>query len=145
VAMAIAAGTIVAGPAIALFMQGFADPAASQVMQVAAGSLAGGATSVVTVSSVLPAVTLLTPLLLIALLVYAGTGMSAVHTQARPAILTLPAVEWRRQARALVTSLTVPEQYRSILRVGELEAAAAGAGPLLWLTALVALGFAVTR
>jgi hypothetical protein len=146
VAMAIAAGTVVAGPAIALFMQGLANPAASEVMQqVAAGSLAGGATGVVTVSSVLPAVTLLTPLLLVALLVYAGTGMSAIHTQARPAIFTLPAVEWRRQARALVTSLTVPEQYRSVLRVAELEAAAAGAQPLLWLTALVALGFAVTR
>ena len=145
VAMAIAAGTIVAGPAIALFMQGFANPAASEVMQVAAGSLAGGATSVVTVSSVLPAVTLLTPLLVVALLVYIGTGMSAIHTQARPAIFTLPAAEWRRQARAFVNSLTVPEQYRSILRVGELEAAATGARPVLWLTALVALGFAVTR
>jgi hypothetical protein len=126
-------------------MQGFANPASSEVMQVAAGSLAGGATSVVTVSSVLPAVTLLTPLLFVALLVYIGTGMSAVHTQARPAIFTLPAAEWRRQARAFLTSLTVPEQYRSILRVGELEAAAAGARPVLWLTALVALGFAVTR
>jgi hypothetical protein len=39
----------------------------------------------------------------------------------------------------------VPEQYRSIVRVAQLEHAAAGGNPLLWLAALVALTFAVTR
>lgn len=144
VAMAIAAATVVAGPAIAAFQVGFANPAAGEVMQAAAGSLAGGAVSVVTVSSVLPAVTLLTPLLVIALLVYVGTGMSAIRTQARPAIFPLPGGALRR-ARALVATLTVPEQYRTLLRVDQLEAAVAGGRPWLWLTTLVALGFAVTR
>jgi hypothetical protein len=39
----------------------------------------------------------------------------------------------------------VPEQYRSILNLRELELAAAGGRPVLWLFALVALAFAVTR
>lgn len=145
VSTAIAAGTVVAGPAVAVFQLGFANPAAAEVMQSAAGSLAGGATSVATESSVLPAVTLLVPLLLVAAIAYVGTSMKAIQTQARPAIFPLPAREWLRQARALVSSLAVPDQYRTILNVGELEAAATGARPWLWLTALVALGFAVTR
>lgn len=145
VSMAIAAITIVGGPATALFQLAFANPAAAEVMQAQAGSLAGGAVNVVTVSSVLPAVTLFTPLLVIALLVYAGTGMSAIRTQARPAIFPLPAAIWLQRARAFLTSITVPEQYRTILRIDQLEAAAAGGRPWLWLTALVALGFAVTR
>lgn len=144
-AMAIAAATVVAGPAVAVFLQVFANPAAAEVMPATAGSLAGGATSVVTVSSVLAAVTLFTPLLVIAVLVYAGTSLSAIRTQARPAIFTLPATEWGRRARAFAGSVTLPEQYRSMLRAGELEAAVAGGRPVLWLAALVALGFAVTR
>ena len=144
-AMAVAAGTIVAGPAVAVFAVGFANPAAAEVMQSEAGSLAGGAVNVVTVSSVLPAVTLLTPLLVIALLVYAGTGMSAIRTQARPAIVPLGATGWLQRARVLVTSITVPEQYRTLLSADQLEAAVAGSRPALWLMALVALGFAVTR
>jgi hypothetical protein len=145
VATVIAAGTVVAGPAVALFQLAFANPAASEVMQLGAGSLAGGATSIVTVSSVLPAVTLLVPLLVVAVIVFAGTNMKAIQTQARPAIFPLPGHEWLAQTRAIVRSVTVPEQYRTILNVGELEAAATGARPWLWLTALVALGFAVTR
>jgi hypothetical protein len=145
VSMVIAAATIVAGPAVALFQLGFANPAAAEVMPAEAGSLAGGATNVITVSSVLSAVTLFAPLLVIALLVYAGTGMSAIRTQARPAIFALPATAWLQQARGFVASLTVPDQYRTLLRVDQLEAAVAGGRPWLWLTALVALGFAVTR
>lgn len=145
VSMAIAAATIVAGPAIALFQLGFANPAAAEVME--AGSLGGGAVDVVTVSSVLPAVTLLTPLLLIALLVYAGTAMSAIRTQARPAIFPVPlyATAWLQRTRGFAASLTVPEQYRTLLSADQLEAAVAGGRPWLWLTALAALGFAVAR
>ena len=139
VAMAIAAGTILAGPALAVLQLGLADPAAGEVMQVATGALAGGATSVVTVSSTLPAVFLFAPLLVIALLVYWGTGLSAIHTQARPAIFALPVGEWLGQLRAHARSVTVPEQYRSLLGVRELELAAAGGRPWPWLLALVAL------
>jgi hypothetical protein len=145
VAMALAAATLIAGPALALLQLGFANPAAADVMPAAASSLAGGATSVVTTSTVLPAVTLFAPLLLIALLVYAGTGASAIHTQARPAILELPAAQVLQRIRSAAGSAVVPEQYRSILNLRELELAAAGGRPVLWLTALVALAFAVTR
>ena len=142
-AMAIAAATIVAGPGIAVLQLGLANPAAGVVMPGA--SLGGGVTSIVTTSSILPAVTLFTPLLLIALFVYAGTGASAIHTEARPAILKLPVVELMKQLRATINSATVPEQYRSIFNVRGLELAATGGRPWLWLTALVALAFAVTR
>jgi hypothetical protein len=145
VSMAIAAATIVLGPALALFQLSLANPAAAEVMQSSAASLAGGATSVVTTSSILPAVALFTPLAILALLVYTGTGSSAIHTQARPAIFSLPAAGLLQQVRALARSATVPEQYRSIFNVRGLELAAAGGRPVLWLTALVALGFAVTR
>lgn len=143
VAMAIAAATIIAGPGLALLQLGLANPAAAEVMQGV--TLAGGATSIVTTSSVLPVVTLFTPLVLVALLVYVGTGASAIHTEARPAIFPLPAANLRRRLRAAVASATVPEQYRSILNLRELELAATGGRPWLWITALVALAFAVTR
>jgi hypothetical protein len=145
VSMAIAAATIVAGPGLALFQLGFANPAAIEVMPSTASSLAGGATSVVTTSSILPAVTLFVPLVIVALLVYTGTGLSAIHTQARPAILRLPGAGLLQQLRAVLRSAAVPEQYRSILDVRGLELAAASGSPALWLIALVALGVAVTR
>jgi hypothetical protein len=142
-AMAIAAATIIAGPGLALLQLGLANPAAAEVMQGVA--LGGGATSIVTTSSVLPVVTLFTPLVLLALLVYVGTGASAIHTEARPAIFPLPAASLGRRLRAAVASATVPEQYRSILNFRGLELAATGGRPWLWITALVALAFAVTR
>jgi hypothetical protein len=39
----------------------------------------------------------------------------------------------------------LPEQYRSILDLRALEAAAVGGRPLIWLASLAALAFAVTR
>lgn len=145
ISMAIAAATIAAGPALALLQMGFANPVVAQVMQPAAGIGAGGLTSVVTVSTVLPVVTLLTPLLLIAIAIYAITGSSAIRTQARPAIFSMPVGGAFERARTAVRAATVPEQYRSILNVRELEAAAAAGSPALWLAAMVALAFAVTR
>ena len=145
VSMAIAAATLITGPALAAFSFGFANPVAAQVMPATAGSLAGGLISVVTVSSVLPAVTLLAPLVLIAVAAYAATATTAIRTQPRPALFQLPATQALERARAAIRSATLPEQYRSILNVQELEMAAAGGRPVLWLTALVALAFAVTR
>ena len=49
------------------------------------------------------------------------------------------------RVRAATRSATVPEQYRSILSIRELEAAVSGGGIVLWLFALAALAFAVTR
>jgi hypothetical protein len=143
--MLIAAATLLAGPGIAALQLGFANPVATEVMRSSAASLGGGLTSVITVSSVLPAVTLFAPLLLIAVAVYAVAGRSAIKTQARPPLFKFPAGAALDQARAAIRSATVPEQYRSILNLRELEAAAAGGSPVLWLVALLALAFAVTR
>ena len=145
IAMAIALLTMLAGPAIAAVHTGFANPVASEVMQASNVTLGGGLTSVVTVSSVLPAATLFAPLLVLGVLVYALAGTSAIRTQPRAALFKLPAREVWEGARVTLRALTVPEQYRSILDIRELETAAAGGQPLLWLAALAALGFAVTR
>jgi hypothetical protein len=47
--------------------------------------------------------------------------------------------------REQLRTATLPDQYRSLVDLRALEAAATGGGPLLWLAALVALAFAVTR
>jgi len=144
IALGIALLTLVAGPALALFGTGFANPVASEVMPGSASGLSGGFANIVTVSSVLPVVTLLVPLLIFAAVAYGIAGTSAVRTQARPALFKVPAAASIASVRAALRSLAVPEQYRSILNVRELEMAAAGAHPVLWLGALIALGFAVT-
>src|SRR6266576_5351218 len=143
VSMGIALLTLLAGPAIAAVQTGFANPVATEVMSTTA--LGGGLTTVVTVSSVLPAVTLFAPLLILGILVYVVAGTSAIRTQARPALFKLPEDGVWQRAHDTVRALTVPEQYRSILNIRELEIAAVGGQPLLWLAALAALAFAVTR
>src|SRR5207248_639287 len=85
VSLAIALLILVAGPALALVETGFANPVAAEVMQASPGGVSGGLTNVVTVSSVLPAVTLLVPLLIFGAIVYAAAGTSTIRTQARPA------------------------------------------------------------
>ena len=114
-------------------------------MQPSTSALTGGLTNVVTVSSVLPAATLFAPLLVFAALAYGLANMSTIRTQARPALFKVPAAEALSRARTALRSASVPEQYRTILNVRELEMAAAGGQPVLWLGALVALAYAVTR
>ena len=145
VSMLIAGSTLVAGPAIAAMQLGIANPVATEVMQSSAGSLGGGLTSVVTVSSVLPVVTLFVPLLLAGVAIYLLTDTASIRTQARTALFRVPAAAALERVRAGIRAAAVPEQYRSILDLKELELAAAGGNPVLWLAALVALGFAVTR
>jgi len=143
ISLAIALLTLVAGPALALFQVGFANPVASEVMPGAALP-SGGLTSIVTVSSVLPVVTLLVPLSIFGAIAYWSAGTATVKTQPRPALFAVPAASAVERLRVALRSLTVPEQYRSILSVRELEMAAVGGNPVLWLGALIALGFAVT-
>lgn len=143
-AMAIAMLTFVAGPALALFITGFANPVATEVMRGPLGP-AGGATSIVTTSSLLPVATLFVPLLVVAVAVFLTANAAAVRTQSRPAIFPLPSLPFLAQLRAGLRSATVPEQYRSIFSPRALESAAAGGNPIVWIVALVALGFAVTR
>ena len=143
-ALAIALLTLVAGPALGLLLVVFANPVAAGVMQVATGGT-GGLTTIDTVSSQLSVVTLFTPLLLIAGALFLLARRPAVRPQARPAIFPLPISSFLSRVRDGIRSATVPEQYRSILSPRELEIAAAGGRPVLWLVALVALAFAVTR
>src|SRR5207237_6194088 len=90
-------------------------------------------------------VTLFVPLLLIGVAIYSLTDMASIRTQARTALFKVPAAAALERARAVIRAARVPEQYRSIMDLKELEAAAARSNPILWLAALVALGFAVTR
>jgi hypothetical protein len=84
-------------------------------------------------------------LVLIGAAAYMSVGDLGIRTQARPKLFALPAASAIERLRNAVRSARVPEQYRSIVGVTQLEHAAAGGNPLLWLAALVALTFAVTR
>jgi hypothetical protein len=145
VAMALAALTFVAGPALALVQTVLANPAQAEMIPLPEGSLGGGLTTVVSVSTVLPALTLLAPLVLLGALAYAFAGAFNLRGQQRPPLFVLPGAAVMARIWAEVRAATVPEQYRSILNPQALEAAAAGGRPLLWLAALVALAYAVTR
>jgi formate hydrogenlyase subunit 3/multisubunit Na+/H+ antiporter MnhD subunit len=144
VAMVIAALTLIAGPALAVFQYGFARVAAD-VMALSPGTVTGGFTSVVTVSTVLPAVALFVPLLIIGVFAYGAAGTAVIRTQPRPPLFTIPGAGAIKRIREAVAAASMPEQYRTILSLRDLEAAAAGGRPLLWLASLAALGFAVTR
>jgi hypothetical protein len=85
------------------------------------------------------------PLLIIGILAFGSAGTSLIRTEPRPALFSFPwagAIDRLRQAAA---SATLPEQYRTILDLRALEAAAAGGRPLIWIASLAALAFAVTR
>ena len=84
-------------------------------------------------------------MLLLAVIAYFYGGPMAVRTQAREPIFVLPGTELFARFRKELRAATVPAQYRSLVDLRALEAAATGGGPLLWLAALVALAFAVTR
>jgi hypothetical protein len=145
VAMGLAAATVVAGPALGLVLAILAMPALNDVMPAGTGVPAAGVASVVTVSTVLPALALFTPVLLLAVVAYIGAGPPLVRVQARPALFPLPATELFVRVREQLRAATIPDQYRSLVDLRALEAAATRGGPLLWLAALVALAFAVTR
>src|SRR3989441_678221 len=144
-AMGLAAATVLAGPALGVVLTTLALPVQGEVMPASAGVPIGGLTSVVTVSTVLPALTLLAPVLVLALVVYMAAGPAPVRAQPRPALFALPAAQQLGRLRDQVRSFTVPDQYRFLVDLRALEAAATRGGPLLWLAALVALAFAVTR
>ena len=144
VALTIAAATLAAGPALAVLQYVFSR-AQSDVMPIAQGALSGGFTSVVTVSTVLPVVALFVPLLIIGVLAFGAANTAVIRTQARPPLFTIPGATLVAELRRVLASASVPEQYRSIVNLPALEAAAAGGRPLLWLATLAALGFAITR
>jgi hypothetical protein len=143
--LVIALATLVAGPLIAAVQLVFAEPVASEVMQSSTANVTGGIASVITVSTVLPALALLAPLLVLAAVAYFVADVSAIRTQPRPGLFKVPAAATFSRVGPIIRSAAVPDQYRSIVNVRQLEAAAAGGRPVLWLGALVALAFAVTR
>ena len=145
VALAVAALTLVAGPALAVIQAVYANPAQADVMPFPAGAVSGGLTSMVTVSTVLPVVALFVPLLIIGVLAFGAASTSLIRTQRRPALFTFPWTGAIDRLRREVASASLPEQYRSILDLRALESAAAGGRPLVWLASLAALAFAVTR
>jgi hypothetical protein len=144
-AMGLAAATMLVGPALGLVLVALALPAQADVMASPPGVPIGGATSIVTVSTVLPALALFTPVLLLAVVAYMVAGPPAVPARQRPPLFALPGTKLLDRVRAEVRAATVPEQYRSLVDLRALEAAATGGGPLLWLAALIALAYAVTR
>ena len=145
VAMAVAALTLVAGPALAVIQSTYANPAQADVMPFPAGAVSGGLTSMVTVSTVLPVVALFVPLLIIGVLAFGAATTSLIRTQPRPPLFTFPWTGAIDRLRREVASASLPEQYRSLLDLRALESAAAGGRPLVWLASLAALAFAVTR
>src|SRR5437660_1250143 len=144
-ALGLAAATMVAGPMLGLLLAGVAMPALADVMQVPAGASIANATTVVTVSTVLPAFALFTPVLLLALAAYIAAGPPPIRALARPAVFIVPGTRLLARVREEVRTAAIPAQYRSLVDLRALEAAATRGGPLLWLAALVALAFAVTR
>jgi hypothetical protein len=145
VAAAIATATLVAGPGLAALQAGFANPAQADVMTAAAGTPGASLESVATVSTVLPALTIFAPLLVLAAVLYGLAGTRLIKRQARPALFTLPGSGMVGSIRAALRRATLPEQYRSLVNLPGLESAVAGGRPVLWLASLVALAFAVTR
>src|SRR6202140_3100192 len=87
VAMAAAALTLAAGPALAVIESAIANPAQVAVMPLPFGSLGGGLTSVVTVTTVLPVVALFAPLLIIGVLAFAAANTALIRAQPRPPLL----------------------------------------------------------
>ncbi len=144
-AMGLAAATVIAGPMLGLLLAGVALPALANVMQVPPGVPIASATSVVTVTTVLPAFALFTPILLLALAAYIASRPAPVRGQARPQVFTMPGTQLLERAGKEVRTAAIPTQYRSLVDLRALEAAATGGGPLLWLAALVVLAFAATR
>jgi hypothetical protein len=145
VAITAAALTLAAGPALAAIQSAIANPAQAAVMPLPFGSLGGGLTSVVTVTTVLPVVTLFAPLLIIGVLAFGAANTALIRTQSRPPLLQIPAAAALDRVRRAVRSATLPEQYRSLVNPRAIEAAVSGGRPVLWLASLAALAYAVTR
>ena len=159
VATVLAAALLIAGPALPVVVSAFAVPAQVDVMPSSFGSLGGGLVSVATVQSVLPALTLFAPLLLLGAIAYGIAGAfgprglqqdaakpAATRTvSVKPPLFAIPGAGTVEQFLAAVRRAAVPEQYRSVFNLRGLERAAAGGRPVLWLATLVALAFAVNR
>jgi hypothetical protein len=166
-AMVLSVILLVAGAALPVVVNLFALPAQADVMPRSPG-LGGDLVSVATIQTDLPALTLFAPLLLLGAIAFGITGGFAVQrgtrrdqistesedqkaapraraSPGRPPVFTMAVAGAPRRWLEAVRSAAVPEQYRTVVNPRALEKAAAGARPVLWLAALVALAFAVSR
>src|SRR5437588_4742250 len=138
---------IAAGPGLAVGAL-LAVYVAADVIAVPGGAPLGGGLSISTVSTVMAAVALLGPLLvlgILALILSRPSAPAAAAGEARAPLFVVPGTDPLRAALASFRSAAVPDQYRSLFNPQALERVAAGGTPLLWLATLVALAFAVTR
>ena len=147
VAAGLGAISIAAGPGLAVgaLLAGYV---AADVIALPGGESLGGGLSVSTVSTVVAAVALLGPLLVLGIVALALSRPSAPGAAAgegRAPLFVVPGTDLLRAGLASLRAAAVPDQYRSLFNPQALERIAAGGTPLLWLAALVALAFAVTR
>jgi hypothetical protein len=137
---------IAAGPALGLVFVA-AAAAASDVMSTQGLGLGNGVVSVATVSTLIPVVALLGPLLLVGAvaLAFARPVPAIARSDARPPLFQVYGAAAVARVMEGVRKAAVPGEYRSLFNPRALENAAAGGTPVLWLASLVALAFAVTR
>jgi hypothetical protein len=146
VAAVMGALAVAAGPALGLvFAAGAA--AVSDVISTQGLGLGNSVASVATVSTVIPVVALLGPLLVVGAvaLAFARPVPTIARTGARPPLFKLYGAAIAARVAEEVRKAAVPSEYRSLFNPRALETAAAGGTPVLWLASLVALAFAVTR
>ena len=146
VAMVIAGATLAAGPALAVAYVA-ASAAAADVINLPPAAQAAGVLSIVTESTVLPAVALFGPLLVAGAIALALSkpAARATRTEEVPPLFPLYAARAAARLAASLRQASVPAEYRSLFNPRALEAVAAGGTPLLWLASLVALAVAVNR
>ena len=144
IAAVLAGVALAAGPALGVVF-GAGAVAASEVIPVAGP--APVLTSVATVSTDLPALTLLGPLLVIAVvaLAIARPVVAAERHAHVSGLFDLPASELPGRAVAAIRRASVPAQYRSLFNPRALQGAASAGAPVLWLASILALCIAVTR
>ncbi len=116
-------------------------------MATQSGAVGSGAASIVTVSTVIPVIALLGPLLLVGAvaLALAKPVPPIARSEPHPPLFKLYGAVLYSRIAEQVRATAVPSEYRSLFNPRALESAAAGGTPLMWLAALVALAFVVTR
>ena len=146
VAAVLGAAVIAAGPTVAAIASLTSDAIAG-VMSLPTGGLGPDASSIVTVSAVVPAVALFGPLLVLgaAAVAFSKPGVATSSAQSKDPLFVAPGASAMSALVERARALTVPDQYRSLFNPTALEIVAAGGRPALWLAALVALVIAVAR
>ncbi len=138
---------LLAGPALGVLVV-LAGFVAADVMPLPGGASLSAGQSITTVSTVMAATALLGPLLvfgIVALALSRPAPPASISGAAPPPLFLVPGSKLAATAVTFLRAATVPDQYRSMLNPRALERITAGGTPLLWLAALVALAFAVTR